>query len=214
MAFFFFCIYLMFNGCRSYISSPIWNSLRLCVRPVWYGSFRSVPVFSYLFSFRFDFRRKGRCVLSRSPSGAQPQSSFSLVFFFFYRRMKCARPAPQSRLVWKNSFGFFCSKEEEEESKKRITHLNGNNRQLKHREVAAGALVGHFTARGIYGNRAEACVHMEKERAETSRTLCDGTTKKRRSPLFLFSGAAAATHVWWLERRPIGNSPSALVQFM
>ena len=29
----------------------------------------------------------------------------------------------------------------------------GNNRQLKHREVAAGALVGHFSARGIYGNR-------------------------------------------------------------
>ena len=36
------------------------------------------------------------------------------------------------------------------------THLNGNNRQQKHREGAAGALVGHFTARGIYGNRAEA----------------------------------------------------------
>lgn len=44
----------------------------------------------------------------------------------------------------------------------KITHLNGNNRQLKHREVAAGALVGHFTARGIYGNRAEACVCVHK----------------------------------------------------
>lgn len=63
----------------------------------------------------------------------------------------------------------FLEKEEEEreigissnpktKERSKITHLNGNNRQLKHREVAAGALVGHFTARGIYGNRAEACV--------------------------------------------------------
>jgi hypothetical protein len=56
--------------------------------------------------------------------------------------------------------------------KKRRRRVKRNNRQQKHREVAAGALVGHFTARGIYGNRelksARVCVHERQGRCATA----------------------------------------------
>lgn len=115
-SFYFLCIYLMFNGyrIRMYLSSTIWNSLRLVCPSC---LIRVVPfrVFLFIFIWLWFPSWKSRCGPPH-PEHMQPRSSF---FFLklLDRRMKCARPlyAPQSRLVWKK---FLLEEEEEDESKR------------------------------------------------------------------------------------------------
>lgn len=107
-------------------------------------------------------------------------------FFFFF----CGGNLKHERIslfIWSKKV-----ERKKEESKKRITQLEwGNNRQLKHREVAAGALVGHFTARGIYGNR-------ELKRVSTHTYTHNGMNVKdverRVSRLSVAAAAPAPTH--------------------
>ena len=84
--------------------------------------------------------------------GSGPRTSCRLQKEIYYLKRKAEDFLEFLRYF---SFPSFLSKNIECNQEKK-THLNGNNRQQKHREGAAGALVGHFTARGIYGNRAEA----------------------------------------------------------